>query len=285
MGSMEVILLGTGGPRPDPDRQGPSLVVRIGGDNVVFDAGRGVATQLVRAGVPITGVGHVFLNHHHFDHTGGLADLIFAAWNKARNETIEVFGPEGTSKMLSHLFDAYSRDIEYRLRETKLTAERLVDIREMVEANDSEPGLIHDAGDWKVHAEYMTHGYGLGMTLEDWPCMGYRVEAEGKAVAISGDAVASPGLQRLAREANLLVQCCYLAGVEITNPDLELISEHVLASSTMVGKIAREARVGKLVLTHIREKPVEMLRSVAEDVRRDFGGELVIGEDLLEIAV
>lgn len=285
MKSMEVILLGTGGPRPDPDRQGPSLVVRIGGDNVVFDAGRGVATQLVRAGVPITEVGHVFLTHHHFDHTGGLADLIFAAWNKARNETIKVFGPEGTSKMLSHLFEAYSRDIDYRLRETELTAERLVDIREMVEAYDAGPGLVHDAGDWKVHAEYMSHGHGLGMTLEDWPCLGYRLEAEGKSVAISGDAVASPGLQRLAREADVLVQCCYLAGAEINNPDLELISEHVLAPSTMVGKIAREARVRKLVLTHIREKPPEMLRSVAEDVRRDFDGELVIGEDLLEIAV
>jgi ribonuclease Z len=187
--------------------------------------------------------------------------------------------------MLSHLYDAYYRDIDYRLRETELTAERLMDIREMVEAHDTGPGLAHDAGDWKVHAEYMSHGHGLGMTLEDWPCLGYRIEAEGKAVTISGDAVASPELQRLAREADVLVQCCYLAGAEITDPDLELISEHVLAPSTMVGKIAREARVGKLVLTHIREKTPEMLRSVAEDVRRDFDGELVIGEDLLEISV
>lgn len=282
---MKVILLGTGGPRPDPDRQGPSLVVRIGDDNLVFDAGRGAATQLVRAGIPITEVGHVFLTHHHFDHTGGLADLVFAAWNKARNRTIRVFGPVGTSRMLRRLFEAYSPDIEYRLRETALTVEKLMDIREMVEATDAEPGMVHDAGGWRVSAEYVEHGHGLGMTVEEWPCLGYRVEAGGKTVAISGDAVDSPALRRLARGADVLVQCCYLAGSEVTSPDLELISRHVLAPSTMVGRIAEGAGVGKLVLTHIREKPLQALLGMAEDVRRDFDGELVIGEDLLEIEV
>ncbi len=282
---MKVILLGTGGPRPDPGRQGSSLVVQIGVDNVVFDAGRGVATQLVRAGVPVTEVGHVFLTHHHFDHTGGLADLILAAWIKARNETIRVFGPAGTSRMLRHLFEAYSPDIDYRLMETALTVEKLMDIRGMVEATDAEPGLVHDAGGWRVSAEYVDHGHGLGMTVEEWPCLGYRVEAGGKVVAISGDAVDSPTLRRLARGADVLVQCCYLAGAEVTSPDLELISRHVIAPSTMVGRIAEEAKVGKLVLTHIREKPMQTLLGMAEDVRRDFDGELVIGEDLLEIEV
>jgi ribonuclease Z len=163
---MKAILLGTGGPRPDPDRQGPSLVVRVGDDNLVFDAGRGAATQLVRAGIPITEVGHVFLTHHHFDHTGGLADLVFAAWNKARNRTIRVFGPVGTSRMLRRLFEAYSPNIEYRLSEIALTVEKLMDIREMVEAADAEPGLVRDAGGWRVSAEYMDHGHGLGMTVE-----------------------------------------------------------------------------------------------------------------------
>ncbi len=117
---MKVTLLGTGGPRPDPRRQGPGTLIQIGEENLLFDAGRGVATQIVRAGVEITDVGHVFVTHHHFDHTGGLADVLFAAWNKARNETIRVYGPEGTRVMVGHLFEAYERDIGYRLRETEL---------------------------------------------------------------------------------------------------------------------------------------------------------------------
>ena len=54
---MKVVLLGTGGPRPDPNRMGPSTLVSIGDDNIIVDAGRGVATRLVQAVSPslITG--------------------------------------------------------------------------------------------------------------------------------------------------------------------------------------------------------------------------------------
>ena len=172
---MKVVLLGTGGPRPDPRRQGPSILVQIGENNLLFDAGRGAATQIVRAGVEITDMGHVFVTHHHFDHTGGLADVLFAAWNKARNRTINVYGPEGTREMVGHLFEAYEGDIAYRLRETELTVERLVDIREMVEVVDVGPGLVHEGDGWRVSAGYVEHGHRLGFTVEDWPCLGYRV--------------------------------------------------------------------------------------------------------------
>ena len=53
----------------------------------------------------------------------------------------------------------------------------------------------------------------------------------------------------------------------------------------MVGKIATEAGVGKLVLNHIKEKPLELLLSMAEDIRGDYEGTVVIGEDLMEFEV
>lgn len=48
---MKIILLGTGGPRPDPDRQGSGLILTDGHTYLLFDAGRGVSSQLVRAGI------------------------------------------------------------------------------------------------------------------------------------------------------------------------------------------------------------------------------------------
>jgi chromosome segregation ATPase len=54
---MKVTLLGTGGPRPDPRRQGPATLIQVGEENLLFNAGRGVATQIVRAGVEITDLG------------------------------------------------------------------------------------------------------------------------------------------------------------------------------------------------------------------------------------
>jgi ribonuclease Z len=283
---MKMTLLGTGGPRPDPRRQGPATVIRIGDENLLFDAGRGAATQLVRASVPITDVDFVFVTHHHFDHIGGLADVLFAAWNKGRVDVIRVFGPKGTAEIVRKLVEViYSADVWYRLAETVLTDENLRHIREMIVAEDVEPGLVYDSGSWRVYTEHVEHGHALGMSQEEWPCLGYRVEAEGKAITISGDAVDCPGLQKLARGATLLLQGCYLASEEIVDGDLRLIADHVLASSSMVGKIASKAGVGRLVLNHIKEKPLEMLRSMAEEIREDYDGPVVIGEDLMEFEV
>lgn len=282
---MKITLLGTGGPRPDPHREGPSSVVSIGEENILIDTGRGTASRLVQAGIPITEVGYVFITHHHFDHTAGLADMLFAAWNRARNKTIKVFGPKGTRDMLGHLFNAYSRDIWYRLKETVLTTEKLVDIRDMVDVYDIEPGLVYDDGNWRVYCEYVDHGQGLGMSREEWPCLGYRFESKGKAVSFSGDAVMCQGLLDIAKEADVLVMCCYYAMEEIIAPDLELIGRHVLASSDTVGKIASKAGVKMLILTHIREKHENLIQSMVNDIREDFSGEVISGRDLLELKI
>ncbi len=54
---MKITLLGTGGPRPDPNRHGPAAIVNIGDAYLLFDAGRGVVLQMVRAGIPLDRVG------------------------------------------------------------------------------------------------------------------------------------------------------------------------------------------------------------------------------------
>ncbi len=46
-----VTLLGTGGPKPDPDRMASTMLVRKGGKNYLIDAGRGVTSRLVQTGV------------------------------------------------------------------------------------------------------------------------------------------------------------------------------------------------------------------------------------------
>jgi ribonuclease Z len=59
----------------------------------------------------------------------------------------------------------------------------------------------------------------------------------------------------------------------------------VIASSGQVGQIATRNNVKKLVLTHIRPKSEALMRSLVEDVRKDYCGELILGEDLLVIDV
>lgn len=69
-----VVLLGTGGPRPDIARGATSLLIEVGDDAILIDAGRGVVRQLAALDVPLSRINPVLITHHHYDHIGELHD-------------------------------------------------------------------------------------------------------------------------------------------------------------------------------------------------------------------
>lgn len=283
---MDIILLGTGGPKPDPDRQGPSLAVRINHTFLLFDAGRGVTTQLARAGISLRDVHSVFITHHHFDHIGGLGDFILSAWNSGRQKTLSIFGPQNTEAIVDQLLKGvYKSDIAFRRKEAAISGVPLADVGQIVKPKDVTPGLVFADGKTKIFCEFVQHGHGLGILLKDWQCLAYRIEAEGKSVTISGDAVDCSGLDALARNTDALVICCYLSKIEMLEKEGALICTHILACSPQVGKIAARAKAGKLILTHIREKPDSLMAEVVAEIRSDYDGDIIAGKDLMQIRV
>jgi ribonuclease BN (tRNA processing enzyme) len=104
--------------------------------------------------------------------------------------------------------------------------------------------------------------------------VGYRVEYDGKSFAFSGDTDYCSTLVELATDVDVLV-------IESALPD-EMKAEGHLTPS-LAGRIGKEARCGKIVLTHLY--PICDTVDIAEQCRKEYGGEIVIGEDLMEISV
>jgi len=283
----KITLLGTGGPRPDPTRQGPAVLVQACGANLVFDAGRGVASQLVKAGVFMADIDAVFITHHHFDHIGGLGDLIMAVWNNGRSEVLPIYGPLGTTDIVAALLEGvYRRDVNYRLTEERALGRAIAPPLEMVEVTEQMCGAIDLGTEVRIEVGEVEHGgTALDLPLEKWATVGYRVSAAGKHVAISGDAVAGKSLAVLAAGADVLVMCAYLAATEIVSPTDRFLVDHVLAGAPQAAAIAVEAGARRLVLTHIREKSEADLARMLEEVRTAFPGEVIVGHDLLVIEV
>ncbi|WP_429499363.1 MBL fold metallo-hydrolase [Robbsia andropogonis] len=74
----QLILLGTkGGPTPSDLRAAPANVLIVDGQPYVVDCGNGVALQLTKAGIKLSGIRDVFLTHHHSDHNADLGNLVF----------------------------------------------------------------------------------------------------------------------------------------------------------------------------------------------------------------
>src|SRR5574341_3469 len=112
--AMQVILLGTGYPRPDPERAGSSTAVVVGDRVFIVDAGRNVMTRLWQTGLPSKNVRGVLLTHLHSDHTSGLPDLFASSWIFGRYAPLELYGPEGTDKLADALVKYFAEDIHIR---------------------------------------------------------------------------------------------------------------------------------------------------------------------------
>src|SRR5215470_17291518 len=94
-----------------------------------------------------------------------------------------------------------------------------------------------------------------------------------------------PDRRPCGRDVDVLVQCCYLAQSEITTPALARLARDTIACADTVGKIATQARVKRLILTHFRQKSDAMMQELATEVARDYAGAIAIGRDLLEALI
>jgi ribonuclease BN (tRNA processing enzyme) len=272
-----ITLLGTGGPRPDVARGATSLVIRAGDDAILIDAGRGVVRQLAAAGVPLATINPVLITHHHYDHIGELHDVILSSWLLGRTQPLRLFGPPETRRIVDTILHrVYDKDIEFRVHESANGT------WPQVQTTDILSGMVCDTPDWRVTAEVVDHGDRLDFPRalkQRWICLGYRFECADGVIAFSGDTVDCPGLRRLAVNADILVHCCYLARAEIDTPQTRRLADYTLACADTVGRIAAEANVGTLILTHHRQKSDALMEQMRRDVAQDFGGPVLLGYD------
>jgi ribonuclease Z len=280
---MRITLLGTGGPQPDPQRQGPATLVETDGEVLLFDAGRSVATQLSRVGVAAGDLSAVFVTHHHFDHIGGLGDLLLAEWNSGRIDPLPVFGPPGTESIVSALWSSvYDRDIDFRIAEERLHGREPAHPVDLFPVRDVVEGEVA-VGRATVRVGVVDHGgEALGLDADRWTAVGYRIEAQRSVATVSGDAVPSGSLIDLALGADALVMCAYLDTSAILTEEDRFLTERVLGGASQAVAVASSAGVKRLVLTHIRWDQFAAESHLSAGV---FGGEVWVGHDLMSIDV
>lgn len=130
---IEVTLLGTGSPIPDPNRAGPSTLVRAGGQVFLVDCGRGCCSAAA-VGVGAAGLSTLLLTHLHSDHVGDLGDVLITRWVSTFTPDpvpLPIIGPPGTAELVAATLNALRHDIGYRIaHHADLNAPPAVDVRE-----------------------------------------------------------------------------------------------------------------------------------------------------------
>ncbi|MDG1265273.1 MAG: DegT/DnrJ/EryC1/StrS family aminotransferase, partial [Ilumatobacter sp.] len=109
-------MTGTGSPLPDPNRAGPSTLVKAGDTHILVDAGRGVVMRMAAAGSLPDLLAGVLITHLHSDHICALNDVITTHWIRTREiKPLKIFGPVGTARFVERQLHALEDDIGYRV--------------------------------------------------------------------------------------------------------------------------------------------------------------------------
>ena len=285
LGRNRLVLLGTkGGPAirqgytPAPSS---SLIVY---DNVpyVIDTGYGVSFKLIDAKLPLTALRYVFITHHHSDHNAEFGLLMNNAWAIGLKTPVDAYGPKGMHELADGFWQAYRFDIE-----TRMADEGRPDLRKLVAVHEYSEGPVMAAGGVKVTALRNVHP----PITESFAL---KFEFPGKTIVFSGDTAYFPPLAEFAKGADILVhEVMYAPALErllAKTPNAPTLMAHLKASHSLpdeVGRIATQAGVKMLVLNHLvpADDPSVTEKTWIDAVRPTWNGDLVVGHDLMEIAL
>lgn len=271
----QVVLLGTGMPRPDPAASGPATAVTVGEKVFLFDAGAGVMRRINGAGLPINGVTALFVTHLHSDHTLGYPDLIFTSWVMGRKTPLQAYGPPGLQRMTDHLLAAYSEDIAIRVD----GLERGVPDGFKVDVHEIAPGVVFDRDGVRVTAIRVPHG--------SWKAAyGFRIDTPDRSVVISGDTAYSEELIAQARGCDVLIHEIYpeSKAQPEKRPGGEFWPLYLRAFHTSdfdVGRVAAQVQPKLLILHHVVSRLGATDDEMIAAIRRGgYAGPVVFGRDL-----
>ena len=273
---IEIILTGTGSPMVDPNRAGPSTLVKAGEKVFLADCGRGVLMRAAAVGVGAANLTAVLLTHLHSDHITDLSDVITTRWiTSLVPAPLPIIGPPGTRAVVEATLAALAPDISYRIgHHADLTAPPEVMVSEYT------AGQVWDDGGVRIIAAATDH-----RPVE--PTIAFRVEYDGASVVLAGDSVPCATLDALASGADALVHTAIRKDL-VEQVPVQRLTDILDYHSSVEQAAATAARAGvqTLVLTHY----VPALTAGTEDQWRalaagEFSGRVELGDDLLRVTV
>lgn len=245
---MEITVAGSGTAVPNIARRQSCVVVRTGGETLVFDLGSGAVRGMLNAALDPFAVDRIFFTHFHPDHTVDIVPLLFALKYGAleeRTRPLYIAGPEPFLEFWESIRNVWGR---WMFSDNTEVSE--------LSPNNAEPLELPGCRlSWRP--------------VEHRPeSIGYRLESEGGAFVYTGDTEYRESVVELARGANtLLIECSF--------PDEAPVAGHLTPGG--VARIASEAGVERVVLTHIYAEMDR--RDPVSEVSRGFDGEVILAED------
>ena len=273
-----VTITGSGTPILVPGQAGPGVLVQSGDVAIQVDVGRGTTMRLADLGLPLTDLTAACITHHHSDHLVGLADLLMSRWIDSGEDQLPVVAPSGEATNIARrILEPWTEEMAMRRDHRHYPGEPTA---EVIGFDPSDlPTEVYESGGIRVLACSVEHDPVL-------PAVGYLIETAEGVVAISGDTRVCEGLAHLASGAAVFVcEAFRLKGTGGLISDAEALSAYH-ADPVAIGRLAAEAEVATLVLTHLIPPvrgPEDRVAFEADVRSGGFAGQVIVASDLDQV--
>lgn len=301
---MQILFLGTSGSVPTVERGSPCIAFTRDGELIFFDCGEGTQRQLAFTNLRYGRLSKILITHLHGDHVLGLGGLLQTLSLSGRTKPLQIFGPSGIGRFLEALretlhfvlsFDVIVNEIqdvgrvvdndEYSVQVCKADHENIFSLAYLVEEK-WRPGEFFPEKARKLGVPegplWRKLQYGESVWLADGtvvdPKMVVGQKRQGRKIVYSGDTKPTKDVVTISLNADVLIH-------DSTYDDslLEKAAEYGHSTASQAAKVAKEANVKLLVLTHIsnRYKNDETLLEQAKSIFKNT----IVARDFMSISV
>ncbi|MEU2492626.1 ribonuclease Z [Streptomyces sp. NPDC007883] len=297
MSVRELVVLGTASQVPTRHRNHNGYLLRWDGEGILFDPGEGTQRQMLRAGVAAHDINRICVTHFHGDHSLGLAGVIQRINLDQVPHPVTAHYPASGQRFFERLRYATAYRETVRLAEAPVTA----------------GGILAETPSYTLEARRLDHpveSFGYRLTEPDGrrmlperlaahgikgPDVG-RIQREGAlgGVALEDVSEVRRGQRfafvmdtRLCDGARELAEGCDMLVIESTflDEDVALATDHGHLTAGQAARVARDAGVRHLVLTHFSQRYSEPDEFERQARAAGFEGELSVAQDLVRVPV
>jgi ribonuclease BN (tRNA processing enzyme) len=263
-----VEILGSGGPAINRERASASYLLWVGPEaKMLVDMGGGTYIRFGQSQAKLADLAMVAVSHLHPDHVSDLPALLWLS-HQGRKEPLPIVGPSGNEiapafpTFLSRLFDEKNGAFQVLGHTVGAAQGNGVPLEiSVVDVTKGEPSAVFDRDGITVTA--------MGIPHANVPTLAYRVQTRGVSVVFSSDQNGTnPKFVDFAKGADVLIMHLAIAA-GATSP--------LHAAPAVVGRIARDAGVKRLIVSHIGQFDLD---AAIADLKKFYTGPLTIGADL-----
>jgi len=285
---LDLVFLGTSASAPTAGRAPLALLVRRGGERLLFDCAEGTQRQLMRSTIGLPDLDEIFLTHFHADHYLGLPGMLKTFALRQRETPLTVYGPPGLRELFGALRRVFGR-LTYPLELVELRPGEALDrdgyrllvfpVHHGVAAvgyalvEETRPGRFDteaaDALGVPNGPERGALQRGESVTLDDdrvvTPDQVVGAPRPGRRVVIPGDTAPIETVRVLAEGADVLVH-----EATFGEEERDRAAETLHSTARQAAEVARAADVRLLALTHVSTRYFgpELAREAAEVFER-----------------